>query len=471
MKLKSLISTFIATLLMISCDDSTSTLGHSVIPNVDDIIIDTLSYNATSKSILANDSILSGTSTVYLGRFTDAETGTMFESSFIAQFNCVEDYGFPEQGIVGDTATSIDITLFFNSYFGDSVNAMKLDVYPLTTTLKEDTTYYTNLDPKDFYDSSIAPIAQKTYAVNDYTLTDSALYDDDHTPQVSIELPKSLGDMFIQKYYETDDQGNQIGKVYYSNSEEFIENICKGYYFNCSQGDGTVLYIVLARINVHFNYYVESQSGELDSLIAGTAQFSSTQEVLQVNSFNNGDLEPLVDDNSATYLKTPAGIFTEVELPVDEMTASNDTLNSVKLTFTRYNEFSTGQFAYGIPQTLLLLRKHNMNSFFEKNGTYDNITSYYTSFDSNYNQYEFSNIARLISVCAMEKEKGMTLNPNWVNENPDWNKVVLIPVVTTTDSNGSIVGFTHDLSMNSIRLKGGQDKIKINVVSSRFTNE
>ena len=50
-------------------------------------------------------------------------------------------------------------------------------------------------------------------------------------------------------------------------------------------------------------------------------------------------LEDLVNDNSCTYLKSPAGIFTEVTLPVDEISQAhaNDSLLSVSVTFNRQN--------------------------------------------------------------------------------------------------------------------------------------
>ena len=50
----------------------------------------------------------------------------------------------------------------------------------------------------------------------------------------------------------------------------------------------------------------------------------------------------------------------------------------------------------------------------------------------------------------------------------DWNKVVLIPVSTIVDASGYIVNFRHDFSLNSVRLVGGKDKIKIRVITSRF---
>jgi hypothetical protein len=99
-----------------------------------------------------------------------------------------------------------------------------------------------------------------------------------------------------------------------------------------------------------------------------------------------------------------------------------------------------------------------MHTFFEKNKLTDNISSFYTTYNGTYNRYEYSNIARLIAYCESKRD-----------ESPEnWNKVVLIPVTTITDSNSSIVNFRHDFSLNSVRLVGGKDKIKIRVITSSF---
>ena len=119
-----------------SCDDNTDMLGSTIVPAGDKMEIDTMTFYAKSRSILANDSILANTNRVYLGRYTDPESGATFSSDFIAQFNCVEDYGFPAGGVVGDSAYKIELKLFYNSYFGDSLNTMKCEVYELDRTLE-----------------------------------------------------------------------------------------------------------------------------------------------------------------------------------------------------------------------------------------------------------------------------------------------------------------------------------------------
>ena len=430
---------------LVSCDDSTGTLGNSVVPDCDVITVDTSSFWATSKSI-AGDSVLGKTSKVYLGRFTDLQEDLQeikLESSFIAQFNCEEGGNVFPENTTEEDVVKVELRLFFSSYFGDPTTPMTAEVYELTETLQEGEKYYTKIDAERFYDSLKGPLATKVYTVTDYTLEDSELADSDHYPNVVIPLPKGIGVDFVKKYREN--------PKYFSNASSFIENVCKGYYVKASRGDGVILYVDQAVLNVHFKKHGS------DSILV--TQFAGTEEVLQTSIFETDSLslKSLIDDSSCTYLRTPAGLFTEVVLPIDEILASSDSINAAKIVFNCYNDADDTEYQFGIPQTLLMVHKDEMYSFFEKNRLTDDISSFYTTYNSTYNCYEYSNIARLITYCNELKGKS-----------DNWNTVVLIPVTTILDSNNYIVNFRHDFSLNSVRLVGGDDKIRIRVVTSKI---
>ena len=454
-------------LTFVQCDDNTESVGSSIIPQKDKITAETKTFKANSRTIMANDSILANTNEVYLGRYTDEESGTVFTSGFITQFGCNEDYGFPDEGVVGDSATYTKLRLYFEEYYGDSLNAMQCEVYELDYTLEEGTPYYTNLNPEQFYNPDEEPLAKKTYNAIDYSLHDTILNGENYSRHIEIPLPNRIGNSFISKYYEKDSEGNHTGKQYFANSEVFIKEVFGGVYVKCTQGDGTVLKIYRARLDIGFKREIMNSAGKLDSIQALSAPFYSGKEVLQVNNFDNDDLAPLASQQQHTYLKTPAGLYTEVTLPVTEIIESCDTINSAKISFTRYNE--TESDTRKPHSTLLMVRKCDMYKFFLKNKIADSNTSYITGFSSSSNEYTFSNIASLIKACYKEQQEGAAQNSNWEAENPDWNKVVLIPVSTTKDSNGSVVKIMHDISISSVRLRGGTEyEIPIEVITSKF---
>ena len=458
----------IATLLTFTqCDDNTGSIGGSLVPENDIITAETKTFYATSNTIMANDSILANTSDVYLGMYTDEESGTVFSPSFVTQFGCTEDFEFPMEGVVDDSASYTKLRLYFNEYYGDSLNAMRCEVYELDNTLQEGVPYYTNFDPEELYDVEKKPLAAKTFNVIDYNVHDTILNSDNYARHIEIALPNSIGNRFISKFYEKDAEGNIIGKKYFANSEVFINDIFKGIYVKCVQGDGTILKIYRARIDVGFKRLIKSSSGAMDSIQALSAPFYSGKEVLQTNKFDNNDLKPLLDEKEYTYIKTPAGLFTEVKLPICELVENCDTINSAKMVFTRYNE--EGGSMNSAHGTLLMVRKADMYKFFLKNKLNDGETSYLTSFVNSSNEYVFSNIANLFKHCYKEYTEGVQKDSDWETKNPDWDKVVLIPVTTTEDSNGSVVKILHDISISSMRLRGGTEyEIPIEVVTSKF---
>ena len=446
-----------------ACDDNTVGLGSELMPDVDEMNVSTADYTVTTKSV-ASGPVLSRTSTSYLGKYTDPETNTDITAEFLAQFHCLDGFDLPEK-MEDTTATRTELKLYFNSYLGDSLSSCEVAVYPLNKVLDNNGNYYSDIDPTEYYDATLKPIARKVYTAVDHEQTDSTLYeDDDYDANVSITLPNEIGTKVLRQFYSNPEL--------FANSKKFIENICKGYYVKFKNGDGTILSIDAAQFNIYFNYYEDSSTGELDSLVAGVCSFGATEEVIQATKFSNNNIQKLVDDNSCTYIKSPAGIFTEATLPIDEI-EDHDSINSAKIILTRYNDEGTEATAMQIPQTLMMIRKANVQKFFENDQLTDSVSSYLCTFSSTYNSYTFSNISRLLTSIKSEKEKGvasMGSEEAWEAANPDWNKVLIIPVEVVTDSNGNTVAIHNDLSIASTRLVGGKDKITLKVIYSKFAN-
>lgn len=453
-----------------SCDDSTNTLG--IYTDSDNINASYSIYNAYTKSVWA-DSVLSNSNTCYLGYVTDPETGVQIKGEFLAQFGTPENYEFPdydllvkdEQGQI--QADSIEIRLYYNDYYGDDKNPMKLEVYELDTThvIREDSIYYSNLDLASFVNPRAeGPIARKMFTVKDLTQSDETLSSSSYSPHVRILLPKEYGTFIMRKYFENKD--------FFKNSYQFIRHVCPGFYFKLADGNGTMVHMSVSALNVYFSY----KDVQKDTIYAGISRFAATPEVLQHTSFQNQDLKPLIEETDWTYLKTPAGIFTELTLPIDEIYKGHeqDSISQAQLSLYRYNStLLPEQESLGIPENLLMVRKQDMYKFFEEQKTTDGKTAYVTSFNSSYNTYTFSNIGNLVAYCRQEKNANAAQanqTPDaWAQAHPEWNKVVLIPVKVTQDDNKNIISITHDMGLNSIRLVGGEeDPIKMQVIYSKF---
>lgn len=451
MKIKQLLTMTAMTMALLSCDDNTDTLGVDMMPVGDLVTNEYKTYDVNTQSYAVGDSVLARTDLSYLGKYTDAETGTTVKSDFLCQFNCGENFDLPEK-IEKDSCVRLDLRLFISDFVGDSLASFKISVYELNKQLDPEEDYYTNIDPEKFCDMSARPLATKWYTISDRTITDSARWSSDYSKNIRVSLPTDIGTKILRDY--------RSNPEHFANTAAWLEsgNPCsKGLYFKLEYGDGAMAYIDIVQFNIYFNYYDEDY--KKDTL--GVCSFAATDAVVKASRFENSNLDRLMDDREAAYLKTPAGIFTMATIPIEEINAQ-DTINSAKLTFTRYNDTTQEKFKLSIPQTVLLVRLDDyLDGFFENYQISNSKDSYLTTFNSSTNTYVFNNVARLLTTMVEERRNGKA------SEN--WNKVLLIPVKTTKDSSGNIVKLNHDFNMGYTKLVGGEsNKVKMEVLYSKF---
>lgn len=439
-----------------ACEDSTGTLGVDMMPSSDFIKKNYKTYGVSTESYAVGDSVLARSYISYIGRFTDPETGTNIKCDFISQFRCADSLKFSDK-IQGDSVYKAEVKLYISNFIGDSLSSLKINVYELDKDIDPEADYYTNIDPTKYYDVNSKPLATKWYTIADQTITDSlrdANKKNGYT-NITITLPNEVGTKIIKGYREHPEN--------FTNTSTWVKSglpCSKGLYFKLESGDGSIASIYTSQFNIHYRYYDDYHKKDT----TGMKVFAGTEEVVQATRIENSNLEKLLADKSASYIKSPAGIFTLATLPVDEINV-NDTINSAKLIFTRYNDKIQSPFKLGIPKNLLLLRLDDyLNGFFEKYLISDNETSYLTTFSSKTNTYTYSNIAKLISHMLEEKRNGTATE--------NWNKVLIIPVEAIYDGNSqapTLVKLNHDFSMSSSRLVGGEkDKVNMEVIYSSF---
>ncbi len=437
-------------LVISSCTDSTATLGLDMMPPSDTVKVFYDSYNVSTESFLIKEPLLARTSRSYLGQFTDPETGLTARADFIAQYHITESASgnlFPDD-IENDSVTSIDVRLYIDQFIGDSLANFRVSVYDLDNDLDPEEDYYTNIDPNDYIDEDSEPMASKWYTLSDRSITELARTSSGYVRNIRIPLPREIGQQIYDAY--------SIDRTNFTSTYKWLHSglpCSKGLYFKLEYGEGAVAYVYLTQIRINYRYYDDKSKKVVD----GVTIMSSTEEVIEVTNFSSDDLTELLDEYGVTYLKTPAGVFTQVTLPISRLSMT-DSINSASLSFTRYNDTSGERFKLGIPQTLLLVRLDDYkNGFFEKYRLADSNTSYVTTFNANTNTYTFSNIARLISKCLDERKNGK------ITQNYD--KVLLIPVAATYDTSKKLVKLNHDFSFNQARLV---KDTKLNVIYSRF---
>lgn len=495
---------WLCALAFVACDDSTSKIGYDVMPKIDGMTAIDADFNVTSRTIKA-DSVYAGTNTCYLGSIKDPEMNIRTTSGFLAQFNVPSMKAFPaDKGRIvvdenGQLADSCDIRLYIDSFYGDSLTTMKLRVQELSkeNVLEEDSAYYTCMNVDQFIDRNGIE-KSLTYTVKDLTRPDKETTGKNYYREIIIRLPKEYGTKIMNAYYTHPE--------YFQKPYSFIRKVCPGFSFKSAGGTGVMVKTAMMSMNVYFRY--KSQTEE--RIDTGMQRFSGTEEVLQTTHVDNSlpgslSVEEL-NERPCTYIKSPAGFYTELTLPINELEDGknadgtldvgahyNDSINLAKIVIRHKENGTTGTVASSmpVPTYLLMVRKSQMNSFFTNSKLPDSKLSYLSSASStSSNYYAYPNIASLVSYLRAERDKGAGIDgiknispaerkakiEEWEKKNTDWNKVVLIPVDVVYTESTSIYGTQKvlqsvhpSLGLTTVQLEGGVGSpLQMQVVYSRF---
>ncbi|MEH2876291.1 DUF4270 domain-containing protein [Segatella copri] len=470
----------IAALTFAACDDTTEGIGGSITNKIDNINISDSAFNVTTKSIVA-DSVLSRNNTGLIGKMKDPETGNYVKGDYMTQLSVlptfsVDTLDYIKQANNGSIeADSCYLLVSYNASYGDTIAPMKVTAYEMTRPMSEDKEYYSNYD------------AFKERWVSENNQHWSSNYNLSNTSDV-----KNFK-IYLNKEYKKDGKtyknyGSYIMQTYAEHPEyfktnfKFLHNVCPGFYIKNVGGTGNMAKIWNTELIFYWTRH-KTINKDSTAVSIGYNRFDGTEEVLQLNKIENDteNLKKLAskDQEKCTYLKSPAGIFTEVTLPIEDIMKGHekDTLNTATISFPRLNnENEDNPYNFATPSTILMVQKDSLQSFFEKSKLADSRTSYTASYSSTgtyKNAYTFQNIANLVS--AMYKNKGKGKN---------WNKVVLVPVnvITTTQGYTTVISkINHDMSLASTRLKRGiittdsngkeTSPIQIKVIYSKFKEE
>lgn len=519
-----------AAMCIASCDDTTDNIGGSIVDNLDNVEVkcDTFSVATDTAKV---DSVYSRSTSGYLGKVKDPETGAYVTADFITQYYTFEGTQLPAESTIVSRLKNADGTqgeiiadscilyLYFDNFAGDSLATMKVKAMELSKPMDEKTKYYSNFNREKEYcrTGNGAVNVSKTYALHDCAK--------DTTGVVRIKLPNSTlsadsstiigsrayidkdgtgyynyGTYLMKKFYEDSDN--------YKNTYNFIHKVCPGFYFKCTDGLGAMANVYLSQMAVYYKYKYEktnSDGTKKDTTISVISQFASTEEVMQATRVS-GDLGNVRLDD-CTYIKSPAGVNTVLTLPVDDVMSGHaaDSIVSARVSLTRVNNTLHDDSNFPYPSTLLMIENDSIKGFFENGKVTNDKTTFLASYaetsstvNSLCNSYTFHNISNLIKSMYEKRKRVIGEEPsdktssewtawntrrnNYAEVNKNWNKVHVVPVTATYDTSSSsstqtLLKVENDMSVSGTRLVKGDGlmpadkndiKVKLFVVYSKF---
>lgn len=400
MKLKTiyklLIITFVA-ILTFSCNDTLDQVGFSIQPEKDRLTvgIDTLQLQARTVQV---DSIFGKTNYPVLGEYADPVFGSM-KSEYIAEFYLPKGMEFKEGAVID----SVRVEIAYTSMIGDSIAPMRLSVYEVIKSLKG-TNDYTHINPELFADMS-APLGEQSFTGRNSTNRIKSYTAEDYSTVtyreyfINVEVPKAIGEEFLEEY-------KKAGHGKLSDTDTFRE-FFPGLYFTTSFGNSTIISADLTSLFVHYHYLDEKGSStKQDTIRTDVFRLNNTPEVRQINHIKSSNDELLIDNSEVTYIKSPAGVNTEIKFPISEVHENLQSMALNLVNFTVYalaDESENKMVKLNPPDYLLLVNKDSLSGFFENRKLRDNVTSFLSEkFDPTAYSYKFNNISSMINYYNQE---------------------------------------------------------------------
>lgn len=446
----------IAALTFAACDDTTEGIGGSITNDIDNINISSAVFPVATKSMVSG-AVLSRNNSGLIGKMKDPETGNYVKGDYMTQLGVLSSFDVDTVAIKQANNDSIEaygcyLLVSYNASYGDTIAPMKVTAYEMTKPMAEDQEYYSDYDA---FKNGWVSESNQHWSCN-YNLSNTS---DVKNFQISMNKPYTKDGKTYNNYGSYILQTYAKHPEYFKTNYKFLHNVCPGFYIKNVGGTGNMAKIWNTELIFQYKrqYTTKAKDGVTDSIIVDSLynRFDGTEEVLQLNKIENDtkNMELLANQENCTYLKSPAGIFTEVTLPIEEIMKGHekDTLNTATISFPRLNNADEDNaYNFATPSTILMVQKDSLQSFFEKSKLADSRTSFTTSYSTSgtyKNAYTFQNVANLVS--AMYKNKGKSEN---------WDKVVLVPVSIITVTQGYttvITKINHDMALASTRLIRG----------------
>lgn len=447
---------------LVSCgSDLSSDMVKEIQPICDKIALKADTFHITTQTV-ESPRIISRPDSFLLGTFVDKVYGTT-RADVLTQFYYPYKYRYMNSAIAETKADSAILTLGFygNNYFGDVNSPLEINVYELQKTLKKEDSH-SSIDPKNFAkidDSNlighqVTPVSQ----ADTYTYSNGTVYR---------RFRIKMSDEFLARFY------NNGNDNVYQSKEDFLA-FFKGLYITTKFGSSTLINLTQIELNL-FTHYKFKADGAVVS--PPPLRFPVTSEIISVNHIQHPNRKPeLIAENSdISYVSSPANYYTQFTIPIDRMRKrisvgdKNLVVNSAILRLDLFDPATMGT-SLRYNSTMLLLKggKDDVETFFAKNSTVDNVNSFIVKLDrenvtsTTYNYfYKFDGLAKL-----MQTEIARKTNP--LNE----LNMVLVPVKLVLDSNtGAITQIVPDYSMGAAAFNSGKNKanpLKLEVVYSGF---
>ncbi len=441
----------IGLMLLASCKESS--LGNSIMPESDSILVCKDTFHLQTSNFFV-DSIFLQNDTFLLGEIYNQRYGTTKADLFF-QIAPPVNYRFPtsdSDSIKDAQPDSLVLYMYYRSWDGAKNSPLEFCLYEIDKkTIDYTGVYYSNLKVDDYTTVSDENlIGKKVMTSIDFSQPDSVLADTTKVPYIKYKLDKSYAERFF----------NLDASAY--ESVEAFQNKFKGFYVTTDYGSSTMLHLSQIDMRLYYHYTrIYSIDNEVNTDTVSTwVNYSANKEVRQLNRIEHPNRADVITNlngiDSLNFLKSPAGIYTNVTIPVGKMLSTIESkigdkhlsINNATLNLEIVKDESTA-LNLAKPEYLLLLRKDMLANYFIDKGLPTSIdsTAVIGYFDEKSDAYSFD-LAYLLNVYLNQKKE-------YVSETTTLDMVIL-PIDAISSNNDSYITSVSSLfKLSGIAVRSG----------------
>ena len=432
----------VAILLLVilsSCTDSGSDLGITIRPSGDMIAVGTDTFHVSSTNYVVPN-MVSPSDTFLLGNYYDPKYGTT-KGEIFAQFTCPVGFQFP----AGAVPDSLSLYILFNNWVGYSHSPLRISAYEMDATpLNYNTVYYTDVNVPTYCSKNTLLGSRIMVAIPD-TVADAATYQ----PHLTYKFSQSQ----VQQLYNAGSNGAFA-------SQTVFTNYFKGVYLTSDYGNGALWYV--NRLYMVFYFHYHAFVNNKDTTLTSGLIFPASKDVRQINRITHPDVNQIpVPPDSVTYVFSPAGIYTQLNIPVgrivqrikDRWSGKVNSINHAELRMEVTERDTVDNYVLPIPNYLALVPKQNINSF--RVGDTTLITASYNSY---YHYYSF-NLSGYLT------RQLRSSNP------PAIDQLLVVPVrITSRSASGYIAGLMPQVNLRAVTLRTSKSvhPLRLEIVYNGF---
>lgn len=422
---------FLASLLFAACE--ANEIGAEIQPTEDKVSVKTDSFSVSATTTFIKERY-SESDKLLLGNYEDPIYGKA-RLDFLAEFRYLNaDYPASAK------ATSVQVVLYYKTFFGDSTAVQEATVYQLNKALEFNKNYTTNINVDEFCDKSVI-LGKKVYVAYDPTVPDSIKNEDEYCNTVRIDLPLSIGEKLISDRSIT------------QNQESFL-NLLKGVYVTNEFTGQVVLDVDSVNLEVAYDY--APKENKPDSLVNKVRVYPVNKETTSVLRISNIEAPAFEDiPDSLVYMSSYIGMVPKVELPIQRIRErlgyeKGDiiSINNMSIVVEEALCADSSLTLLGLPPNVILVREADVEKFFTQSlYPAEGITTVLGIYSNELRAYTFNNLADYLHDILENGDTEEDVNPFYI-----------LPVTGATDIQGTDAVVRHQFRPSGIRLRSPQNE-------------